>query len=215
MVNAFDNKVRATRPIATVPSVEAVETRVDLREMFPQSIRLAFEESFAYLIGLFLITAGYIWFATSLPVLPEGPSLIGSTELVLRWFFYIAVTICGGKLLYELIYFLVYRYTIELEHLTITRGVLFRTRTSFPIAKINDVSLRRNPIEILFGVYNLTILTASPVANSGTIEGLPARSAHGLQSYLLALVETTLPDVREKVAENVLERAEAVTVSSA
>lgn len=201
------SKERAADPIEVVPETPRLDARVDLRQMFPQSIRLPFAESFLHLIGLALVTAGYISLATRLPPATGSPNIVDGTEFILRCIFYIAVCIGGGKLIYELLCYLVYRYSIELEHLTITRGILFRTRASVPIAKINDVSLSRGPVEILFGLYNLTILTASPTANHGTIEGLPSKSAHGLQAYLLALVETTLPNVQDRVAENLIERA--------
>ena len=177
--------------------------------MFPQSIRLAFAESFLYLIGLALVVTGYISFASQLPPAADTPNIIDGAEILLRWVLYLAISICGGKLIYELLCFLVYRYSIELEHLTVLRGILFRTRASLPLAKINDVTLHRGPIEILFGIYSISVLTASPTASDGTIEGLTSKSAHGLQSYLLALVETTLPDVRENVAGNILERSAA------
>lgn len=200
-------KSSATQPIDSVPRPSKLEARVDLKEMFPLSIRVAFRESFLYLLGLAFVVAGYIAIALQLSHVATLPEMAQSTEFALRSALYVAITVCGGKLLYEILCFWVYRYTIELEHLTITRGILFRSRASFPLARINDVSLTREPLDILFGIYTLTILTASPTSEYGSIDGLPSRSAHGLQAYLLALVETTLPDVREEVAESIVERS--------
>jgi membrane protein YdbS with pleckstrin-like domain len=209
-----EEKTAVTEPIVETPATAKVQTRLDLKQMFPQSARLAFEESFFYLLGLAVVTTGYIWASLQLPHVSDGNIVTDGTESILRSIFYVAVVIAGGKLLYEVVFFLAYRYTIELEHLTISRGVFFPSRASFPIAKINDVSLHRNPIEILFGLYNLTILTASPGNDYAAIEGLPKRSAYGLQTYLLALVETTLPAVRDKKADDILERSAVATRSA-
>lgn len=200
-------KPNITRPISAVPNEPKIESRVDLKELFPQSIRLAFAESFVYLAGLAFVVIGYIAIAMQLPPPASSAMAVRGTEYLLRWFLYIAITVGGGKLFYELACFWVYRYRIELEHLTIERGILFRSRASVPLAKINDVTLMQTPVELLFGLHTLTILTASPTEAHGQIEGLPTKSARALQAYLLALVETTLPDVRDRVAMDIVERA--------
>lgn len=210
-------KEEVSTPIESVPLVGTLPTRLDLRALYPQSIRLAFAESFPYLLGFVLVFAVYVGFLFEYHVDGAPSPIIDAAEFALRYAFYVALSVAGVKLLYELLCFLLYRYAVELEHLSIVRGVLFRSRTAFPIARINDVSLHRTPIEILFGLYTLTILTASPVSNFGSIEGLTGTSARALQAYLLALVETTLPDVRGKLAKNVLEQTatESATVAAA
>lgn len=200
-------KPNITRPIRAVPQEPEIETRVDLKEMFPQSIRLAFARSFVYLLGLVLVVIGYVVIAMQLPS-PQASSMgTRGVDFLLRSTLYVAVLISGGKLIYELLCFWVYRYRIELEHIVIERGIFFRTRSAVPLARIHDVTLLQTPIDMLFGLRSLTILTASPTESHGEIEGLPSKVAFAFQAFLLALVETTLPDVRERTAAEIIKRA--------
>ena len=176
--------------------------RVDLRILFPQTLRLVALKS-RYAIGMMtLIVVVYVMSAISFP--PESGQASQAIDIPMRLLFYAGMTAAAAHVIYELLLFLSYGYGIEREHLTIIYGLFFRTRASFPIGKINDVSLHRTPIEMLFGVTTLTILTASPTGQYGSIEGLPPSTAQGLQAYLLALVETTLPDVDDRKASTLL-----------
>ena len=132
--------------------VTPVQTRLDLRAAFPRSKRVILLRSFWFLLVLPLAVVGY-WLNLTQRQIPGDSGhieqgacfLLGSiVELA-----FVAIVI---KLLYEIVYDYIYSYSIELEHLTITKGLLFRSRSSFPLAKINDVSLKRNPLEMFFCV---------------------------------------------------------------
>lgn len=183
-------------------SVQALPTRDELSARFPRQARSILARSFWFLLaGLFAVVAYLVLAATPLTSAPAG--LEAAILRLTNWILLITVLIVAIKLLYEVVYFLMFSYAIELEHLTITKGVFFRSRSSFPMAKVNDVSIQRSPIELLFGLYAINVLTASPVSTYGRVGGLNRRNAASLQAFLLALVETTLPDVKEAAAERI------------
>lgn len=197
---------RAVAEPIQAPSAESIAEplpqRIDLRQAFPISWRLVIANSLLHILLLGISVAAYSLIILRDPI--ESGATNNSYRLFSNWIYYSVVLVCGSKIFAELIGFLSWKYSIELEHISIAHGLLFRSRSSFPIAKINDVSIHRSPIEILLGLHTLTILTASPSAVDGSIHGLPSSSAYGLQAYLLALLETTLPDLKEHVAEDVL-----------
>lgn len=188
-------------------SVKALPTRLNLKELYPHTFRSIFAKSFWPLLALLVVTIGYYYAVSDIDNL--GNSEVPIESLSAQTLYYIlrvVSVICIGKLIYEFLFWLTYSYYLEVEHLTIVRGLIYRTRASFPIAKINDVSLKRNLIELIFGIYVVDILTASPEVNFGEIYGLSKKNAVNLQTHLLALVETTLPDVKENVVEAAMER---------
>jgi len=181
--------------------------RINLRQAFPVSPLLILAESFPYVVILLLTVAVYLYFGLSGALdSGDGGLKFGALGLksLLDYLYYFTLVVCAGKVIYECLCFLFLFYSIEVEHLTICRGLLFRSRSSFPIAKINDISLHRTPLQILLGLHTLDILTASPTTASGSIEGLHSRAARGLQAYLLALLESTLPDVSQPDGDKIL-----------
>lgn len=185
-------------------NVQRIATRVDLKERFPQSYRIIFSRSFWFILALITVGIGYFVFNNASEENPGG-DLDYVTRYAFDAFMLAVIVICLVKIIYEFFFHLVYTYKIELEHFTITRGIFFRSRASFPIARINDVSLKRTFIDLLFGLYTLDVLTASAVYQFGIVEGLGKKAAVDLQTYLLAMVESTLPNVPEKEVEKVFE----------
>ncbi len=113
------------------------------------------------------------------------------------------------KLLYEVIYYHVYYYGTELEHFVISKGIFYKTRGSFPLARMTDVYLERNPIDLIFMLYNIRVTTPSPIIEYGAIDGLSWKRASELQNYLLALVNTTVPQSDEQLASEAVRSGKA------
>jgi membrane protein YdbS with pleckstrin-like domain len=184
--------------------LKRMPTRVDLRKRFPISIRTIFARSFWFLLAVIFVAISYVFLELNTSTDPGFAIIDEGVRYVLSLCFRAVLAISIVKFVYEILYFMTYGYITELEHLTITQGIFFRYRASVPIARINDASLRRNPIQLLFGIYSLTILTASPTADYAVIEGLSKKNAVQLQAFILTLVETTLPDVKESAAEKMV-----------
>jgi membrane protein YdbS with pleckstrin-like domain len=185
--------------------LNSLGTRVDLRELYPISARMILARSFWVLAAMLVAATGYILFVSSLSTAIDAETLNRGTQEILELILVATIIASCIRIVYEVIYFFWYSYTIELEHITVTRGVLVRSRSSIPIARINDASLIRTPIDLIFGIYSLTFLSASPVKEYLIINGLNRTNAVNLQAHLLALVETTLPNVKEGQAEKALE----------
>jgi len=179
--------------------------RLDLRKQFPRAgVRFIILRGLALHLVTLAIVVSYLWYALSVPIPASGTAndLIMDT---MRMVFFLALAASLVKILYDLVFMMLSHYAIELEHLTISKGVFVRLRASFPLARINDVSIKRNFLEILMGLATVDILTASPLTDSGLIEGMSLKNALGLQAHLLALIETTLPNVDEANASRAIE----------
>lgn len=110
------------------------------------------------------------------------------------------------KLLYEVFYYLLFDYRVENQQLIIVKGVFWRSRATFPLAKLTDVYVERNPLELIFFVSTLQVTTAAALSgvNFGGIEGLPYQTAKSLQSFVSELASTVQPKVGEAQANEIL-----------
>ena len=171
--------------------------RMDLREQFPRArFRYVLLRGLVLHLVVGAIVISYLWYALSAPI-PTAGTTSDSIMDLLRAIFLFAIAASAIKIAYDIAFMMLAGYSIELEHLTISKGVFHRLRASFPLARINDVSIKRNFMELVFGLATVDILTASPLTDSGLIEGMSLKNALGLQAHLLALIETTLPNVNE------------------
>lgn len=180
---------------------------LNLRQRYPQSFRYVIQRSLVA-VALFLACAALLFFMP-LPVYARaGHGLF----LVLGVALLLVMLGCTVRFLYDLTYYWIFSYSIQLDHFSITRGVLFRSRMSLPIAKINDVTIKRGPIELMLQLYRIEILTGSALMGETVqIPGLSRDNAAALQKYLLALVETTLPVPDKVLAERVVAEAQQVS----
>lgn len=180
---------------------------VNLRRAYPIAFRSIIRRSIHWLLGfliLIILLTAIDWIRPTTGTMAESVFFMLGTTL-----FFIGLTLLAAKLVYELLYYHVYYYGTELEHLVISRGLFFKTRASFPLARMADVYVNRTPIDLLFGLYNLRITTPSPVAEHGAIDGLGRKRAIDLQNYLLALVNTTVAPVDEQAATDTLRALKA------
>ena len=182
-----------------------IPTRVHLDKRYPLSVFSILDRSFWFLAAIAVALFSYLVFIFG----PSDPFV--KTEAIDNWAAEVFVYIIFGvalafviKFAYECLYYYLYSYKIELEHIAITKGVILRSRDSAPIAKINDICISRNFIQMIFGLYSIDIQTASPVLNNLKIDNVAKESALGIQEFLLAMVETTLPNVREQAAEKII-----------
>src|SRR5690349_19172227 len=114
----------STRPIsrAEIPHLSELPARVNLRELFPQSIGLIFVEAFAAILSLVILCSGYLVIGLSI----SDETRASGIWTAMTYLYYIGVVICLCKIIYEALCFYYYEYGIELEHLTIVRGLFFR-----------------------------------------------------------------------------------------
>lgn len=80
-------------------------------------------------------------------------------------------------------------FALREDDLYITHGVMFRELTAVPYGRMQLVEVNSGPLERLFGVATVKLVTASPGSNA-TIEGLPPQEAAELRDQLTSLGET-------------------------
>ena len=186
-------------------SVKATPTRISLRNRYPQRLRVIIERSIWVVLILLVTLVGYLDFLNVTTFAGNSGVPDRVVGIVFDLLLGAVLIVCAIKIAYEFLYFMMYNYTIEREHLIISSGVLFRSRAAFPLAKINDISLQRSPIGLILGLYSLNVLTASAISQYGKIDGLSKKDAVDFQAFLLTLLETALPNINEEAAEIVLE----------
>lgn len=183
---------------------------VELRREYPIARRFVLMRVAPWLIIFIAIWIGLQTFDTIFGSYGSGPAEEVWQMLCASVLLTVAVLV-GIRLIYELVYFKLYRYGLELEHLVIAKGVLWRTRASFPLTKITDIYVEQTPLELLFGLATLQVTTPAAVTNFGGIEGLSTARSVQLQQYLLALINTTQPTVDEAAAEESVQELEIET----
>ncbi len=187
--------------LSNLPAVE------DLRAKYPVATRSIFRRS---ALWIFVYCGFLICFLLTIYLIPESwferrevtyQFFQGLLHIVARYFVIGGLLVVFLKLAYELLYLKLYRYQIELEHLVISQGVLFRSRASVLLAKINDVEIERGALDLIFGLYNVAVLSPAP-SQSTFIEGLSSHHAIELQNKLLAMIESASPDVNTAAADH-------------
>lgn len=77
-----------------------------------------------------------------------------------------------------------FRYTLREADLLVQRGVLFRTWTSVPYARIQHVDTRQGPLERTLGLSRVLVFTASGVGADASVPGLDEAQAAELRDLL-------------------------------
>lgn len=137
-----------------------------------------------------------------LPAILGGASVGGGLTATVQWTF---VILAIPSFAIAVAQWLAFRYRLEGEELIIDSGVLSRRRRVIPLARIQNVDLKRSALERLAGVAELRLETAS--GGDETEAGLAVLAvdeARELQAELLrrrAGAPTGIaPDTREEVA---------------
>lgn len=77
-------------------------------------------------------------------------------------------------------------YALRDKDISYRRGLFFTTVTTVPYSKIQQVSLRTNPISRFFGLYYVDVVNGSQATmNSITIPGLTLEKAEQMKSLLM------------------------------
>lgn len=77
-------------------------------------------------------------------------------------------------------------YALRDKDISYRRGLFFTTVTTVPYSKIQQVSLRMNPISRFFGLYYVDVVNGSQATmNSITIPGLTLEKAEQMKSLLM------------------------------
>ena len=153
----------------------------DLYQQYPIALRFSFRKSCGWAVLAILSLCSFLWF--------HGVSGLGEMDETITGIHFTVFRVAIIALIISIGYWELYRrnfsYRIEGFRLMIERGILFKVYASVPLLPVADILVRRNFADMLFGVYNVTLLI--PV-NAGdhlcTIPGLTRDASFGLREYL-------------------------------
>lgn len=80
-----------------------------------------------------------------------------------------------------------WRFALREDHIYLRHGVLFRTTSIVPYARIQHVDTRHGPLDRWLGLASLVIFTAGTRGAIITIPALPAEESERLRDHLAAL----------------------------
>lgn len=106
-------------------------------------------------------------------------------ELYFIWFSLLAVMMFW-KLVYEYIYFVTYYYDLDESNVVIRKGIISTKEVTLPFARITDVYVDQDLIDVCLGLYDVHIST--PTQESGTfahIDGVNKAGAKELRQIIL------------------------------
>jgi len=185
-----------------------VHPAINLRRMYPLTYRSILRRSVLWIIG-FAATLVLLSFLGT--IRPDPNSVAGEIFTIFCWtILLVALTLLAGKLIFECIYHHVYYYGIELEHIVITAGVLWKTRATFPLAQMTDLYIERGPLDMIFFLHNLKVTTPSPTVEHGAINGLSASVATNLQRHIQALLVTAKSPIDQRAAALTLSESKTI-----
>ena len=150
-------------------------------QKWPLSRQKIVKKTIASLASLALSAAFALFFFSSL-ILP----IIGahSTAGVLLF----AFGICAMSIYaYEQAHFNRYFYDLTKDYLVIKEGVFTYGETTLPFSRIQDVFVDQDPLDQLFGLYDLHVATASGQSTlNAHIDGLTYEGSEAIKSAILA-----------------------------
>ncbi len=163
-------------PATTSATPPHTEDSVDYTPLDPRSAVLFYLQAFSRLV-LFWIPASVV-LGTIIAILadPLTGVIVGFSWLFLMFL---------AALWIPLLAYYRWGYVLREEDLLIRRGVIVRSVTAIPTARIQHVDTRQGPIEQWMGLARLQIHTASGVGSDGVIPGLTVADAEALRDVLV------------------------------
>lgn len=171
-------------------SRELLAKDVNLSSIYPISWVVGFRRTWIVLTFAIVASLGAtVLAALTLPGIEDGElktlSIAAAKGLVVGLW-----AAWGLRFIYEQLARLSCYYGIEDGHFVIARGIFIRERGSFPLARITDVYLESNLMNLFFGVRTLHLATPTMLSEQfARIDGLPTRVAEALQRRISRLVE--------------------------
>lgn len=99
----------------------------------------------------------------------------------------IAIAVLAAAILIPPMRHEAWAFALREDHVYLRRGVLFRTTSLVPYARIQHVDTRHGPVDRWLGLATLVIFTAGTRGAIVMIPALPAAEAEQLRDHLAAL----------------------------
>jgi len=93
------------------------------------------------------------------------------------------------KITFAVLHHIFLRYYIKSNQLIVVKGVFLQRFASFPLERIFGVQVCQSFIDLIFGLYNIDVVTAaSEQVAPLRIAGLDRTSAYGLEEFLMKAI---------------------------
>lgn len=145
-----------------------------LRSLDPKAVTLWRVESAGWGLGLIAL-------AVLVEVLSDFPFRDGILTIPM------AIAVIAAIVVVPPIRHQAWRFALREDHIYLRHGVLFRTTSIVPYARIQHVDTRHGPLDRWLGLASLVIFTAGTRGAIITIPALPAEESEQLRDHLAAL----------------------------
>lgn len=75
-------------------------------------------------------------------------------------------------------------YALREHDITYRSGVIFPTTTTVPFSRIQQVSIRQNPVSKFFGLYAIDVVNGAQALSALAIHGLTKEKADGIKNVI-------------------------------
>lgn len=164
-----------------------------LRDRIPLQKRKIIKKGLWGTLGIILlwIIASFVLFHL-MPI--EGGGALGGWSLPSLWRMWAGVLAFAllWKLAYPILYFITYHYDMDDKNVVIRKGVIAKKEITLPFAKITDVYVEQDTLDVILALYDVHIST--PTVQSGTfahIDGLNREGAAELRRVILEKIGRT------------------------
>ncbi len=170
-LDAIDHKRRIAEP-----------KRVPLRTTVPLQKRKVIKSSFKGICWL-LLFAALSSGALLLAQYGKGVQISTGTILLGSLVFILAL---AWEIAYPFLYYVTYFYDVDRDNVIIRKGILAKREITLPFARITDVYVEQDILDVFLGLYNVYI--SSPTVESGKfahIGGVDKEGARKLREIIL------------------------------
>jgi len=130
-------------------------------------------------VGLAIILLGLFFIAIPITLAISQPLLLGLLAII-------ELVILSAKFIYEYEYYKKYYYDMNGDVLVIKKGVFGSRELTVPLTKIQDVFINRDFLDLIFGLYDVYISTAtSRSIMNAHIDGVNEKNAEALALMLV------------------------------
>lgn len=168
-----------------------MQDHVPLRKRVPLQLRKVLKKTFGSLVQL---TIG--WLFLSFPVWGvlwggwmKNPEIMGNPTLLTAGWVLLFILLFIARCAYQYLYYLTYYYDIDEKNLIIRKGVVTKREMILPFAKVTDVSVDQDVMDVMLGLYDVHFST--PTVDSGQfahIDGLNRRGAQEVRQMILDMI---------------------------
>lgn len=90
-------------------------------------------------------------------------------------------------------------YALREKDITYRSGIIFTKILTVPLSRVQQVSVKRNPMDRLFGLHSVLIADASQMSGMMKIPGLTEERAEQIKSYIIAAIRERKDEPSEEI----------------